>query len=73
VLTAAASFIALAEEARRARAATEQRLYRKAVERLLHDARVIILPGDGSREHLRLDLKGRSAPPPADEKPQEEH
>jgi len=71
--SAATSFIALAEEARRARAATEQRLYRKAVERLLHDARVIILPGDGSREHLRLDLKGRSSQPPPDEKPPEEH
>jgi membrane protease subunit HflK len=59
----ASSFTALAEEARRARAATEQRLYRKAVERLLHDARVIILPGNGSREHLRLDLNGRSMSP----------
>lgn len=60
--SSAVSFIALAEEARRARAATEQRLYRKSVERLLHDARVIILPGNGSREHLRLDLNGRNLP-----------
>ncbi|MGH9420620.1 MAG: protease modulator HflK [Thermoanaerobaculia bacterium] len=64
--SSAASFIALSEEARRARAATEQRLFRKAVERVLHDARVIILPGDGSREHLRLDLRHftESAPAP---------
>jgi membrane protease subunit HflK len=61
--SSASSFVALAEEARRARAATEQRLYRKAAERLLHDARVFILPGNGSREHLRLDLNGRSMKP----------
>lgn len=66
----ASSFLALAEEARRARAATEQRLYRKAVERLLRDARVIILPGNGAREHLRLDLNGRSLSPTS---PEQEH
>ncbi len=73
--SSASSFVALAEEARRARAATEQRLYRKAVEHLLSLARVIILPGNGKREHLRLDLNGRSgtAPLPAtDEKPSDE-
>lgn len=70
--SSAASFVALAEEARRARSATEQRLYRKAVERLLHDARVIILPGNGTREHLRLDLNGRRlSPSPAI--PEDEH
>jgi membrane protease subunit HflK len=63
--SSATSFMALAGEAKRARAATEQRLYRKSVERFLHDARVIILPGDGSREHLRLDLKGNAPPAPA--------
>jgi membrane protease subunit HflK len=68
--SSAASFVALAEEARRARAATEQRLFRKTVERFLRDARVIILPGDGSREHLRLDLNGRGAPPPAPPAPE---
>jgi len=70
--SSASSFVALAEEARRARSATEQRLYRKAVERLLHDARVIILPGNGTREHLRLDLNGRRlSPSPAT--PEDEH
>lgn len=68
--SSASSFIALAEEARRARAASEQRLYRKSVERLLHDARVIILPGNGAREHLRLDLNGRSVSPAS---PEPEH
>jgi membrane protease subunit HflK len=68
--SSAASFVALAEEARRARAATEQRLFRKTVERFLRDARVIILPGDGSREHLRLDLNGRGATPPAPPAPE---
>jgi membrane protease subunit HflK len=63
--SSAASFIALSDEAKRARAATEQRLYRKSVERVLREARVFVLPGNGSREHLRLDLNGRgaSAPP----------
>lgn len=69
--SSAASFLALAEEVRRARAATEQRLYRRAVESMLRQARVIILPGNGSREHLRLNLNGRNvspaaAPPPTD-------
>jgi hypothetical protein len=33
---------------------------------------VIILPGNGSHEHLRLDLKGGAAPtsPPADKSPE---
>jgi membrane protease subunit HflK len=70
--SSASSFVALAEEARRARAATEQRLYRKAVERLLHDARVIILPGNGSREHLRLDLNG-GIPSQQPTSPEQEH
>jgi membrane protease subunit HflK len=65
--SSSSSFVALAEEARRARAATKQRLYRKAVERLLHDARIIILPGNGSREHLRLDLNGRRLLPSSSE------
>jgi modulator of FtsH protease HflK len=73
--SSASSFVALAEEARRARAATEQRLYRKSVEHLLRLARVVILPGNGKREHLRLDLNGRSGatlPPATDEKPPDE-
>ena len=60
---AAASFTALAAEARKARPAARQRLYRKAVAQLLQNARVIGLPGDGSRAHLRLDLKGASVNP----------
>ena len=71
--SSAASFVALAEEARRARAATEQRLYRKSVEQFLTNARVIILPGNGSREHLRLDLRGNAAatpPAPPDKSPE---
>jgi HflK protein len=68
--SSASAFVALAEESHRARAATDQRLYRKAVERLLAEARVILLPGDGSREHLRLDLNGRVAPPPAQTAPE---
>jgi modulator of FtsH protease HflK len=60
--SSAASFIALSDEARRAPAATEQRLFRKSVEKVLRDARLILLPGDGSREHLRLDL-GRTTTP----------
>jgi hypothetical protein len=67
--SSAASFIALSDEARRAPAATEQRLFRKSVEKVLDDARVILLSGDGSREHLRLDL-GRTATAPV---PEPEH
>jgi len=61
--SAAASFTALAAEARKARPAARQRLYRKAVTQLLQSARVVILPGDGSREHLRLDLNGGNVNP----------
>jgi membrane protease subunit HflK len=79
--SAAVSFIALAQQASKTRAAAEQRLYRKAVAELLQNSRVIVLPGDGSREHLRLDLKGSTlnlipAPPTATEpqpKPEPEH
>jgi modulator of FtsH protease HflK len=63
--SAAISFEALAEQAQKAHASAEQRLFRKSVAQFLQAARVIILPGDGSREHLRLDLKGTAVTLPA--------